>query len=274
MIAASVSAQAGHIRVVYDFRPRHGEYPEASLIMVGTKLYGTTAYGSTGGADAVFMFDPATGTEKIVHSFQGGSDGAGPYAGVIDVAGTLYGTTVGGGGSGCRGSGCGTVFSVNLKTRVETVMYAFQGGGDGAYPFGGLINVGGTLYGTALEAGSANCNFGCGTVFSVDPNTGAETLMYSFQGNPDGADPNAGLIDVAGTLYGTTQLGGDSGQGTVFSLNPKTGGETVLHTFQPGSGGEEPYAGLTNVGGTLYGAAWMGGVGQIPGYRTIYTITR
>jgi hypothetical protein len=44
----------------------------------------------------------------------GGQDGAGPQSGLIDVKGTLYGTTYAGGGNGCSGEGCGTVYSITL----------------------------------------------------------------------------------------------------------------------------------------------------------------
>jgi uncharacterized repeat protein (TIGR03803 family) len=101
-----------------------------------------------------------------VYSFQGGSDGAWPLAGLIDVGGTLYGTTEKGGGGKCSG-GCGTVFKITT-TGVETVLYSFRGGGDGAYPEAGLIDVEGMLYGTANVGGGANSQ-GTGTVFKVKP---------------------------------------------------------------------------------------------------------
>jgi uncharacterized repeat protein (TIGR03803 family) len=151
---------------------------------------------------------------KVVYNFAGGSDGARPLAGLINVNGTLYGTTVQGGGEGCYKSfGCGTVFSVTPSGQ-ETVLHAFTGGSDGANPKAGLIDVNGTLYGTTFHGGDTKCNgrsgVGCGTVFSITP-SGAETVLHGFTGPPDGAWPAAGLRDVNGTLYGTTAEGGTPG---------------------------------------------------------------
>jgi uncharacterized repeat protein (TIGR03803 family) len=97
------------------------------------------------------------------------------------------------------------------------VLYSFKGGSeDGEYPEAGLINVKGTLYGTTYDGG-AN---GDGTVFAITT-SGAETVLHSFKGGSgDGEDPEAGLLNVKGTLYGTTFEGGANGDGTVFSLKP------------------------------------------------------
>jgi uncharacterized repeat protein (TIGR03803 family) len=80
--------------------------------------------------------------------------------------------------------------------------------------------------------------------------------LYSFQdGSGDGANPQAGLLDVKGTFYGTTESGGPNGFGTVFAIAP-SGTESVLHYFGSSSGdGTFPQAGLTNVKGTLYSYA-------------------
>ena len=97
------------------------------------------------------------------------------------------------------------------------MLYSFEGGSkDGAYPEAGLLNVNGTLYGTTYEGGGAT---GGGTVFAITT-SGKETLLHSFTGSGDGEYPNAGLIDVSGTLYGTTADGGANDGGTVFLLSP------------------------------------------------------
>ena len=126
---------------------------------------------------------------KVVYNFTGGSDGAQPYAGLIDVNGTLYGTTSQGGGSGCATtitSGCGTVFSITPSGQ-ETVLHAFTGGSDGANPKAALIDVNGTLYGTTFHGGDTKCK-GCGTVFSITP-SGVEKVLHSFSGPPDVRGP-------------------------------------------------------------------------------------
>lgn len=88
----------------------------------------------------------------------------------------------------------------------------------------------GFLYGTASAGGNvAACGrFGCGTVFSIDPNTGTLTTLYAFAGGANGQQPAASLLYADGLLYGTTELGGGTGCygngcGTVFSLDPNSG---------------------------------------------------
>ena len=78
----------------------------------------------------MFSIDPSSGAETVLYSFLGGPDGAGPFASLINVKGILYGTTVAGGGAGCGGSGCGTVFTINRKIGVETVLHSFDGTDD------------------------------------------------------------------------------------------------------------------------------------------------
>jgi len=267
--------------VLHSFGHGHdGAYPQANLINVGGTLYGTTAEGGTGkcsngesitGCGTVFKVTTA-GVETALYSFRGGNDGANPLAGLIDVGGTLYGTTVGGGTNGCGGGGCGTVFKVTTAG-VEKVLHSFQGGTDGLEPKASLVNVGGTLYGTTFYGGNGGpC---CGTVFKITT-AGAKTVLHSFQGGSDGENPQTGLINVGGTLYGTTNIGGtgncngqDPGCGTVFKITT-AGAETVLYSFLGGSDGENPQAGLINVGGTLYGTTANGGAS---GNGTVFKIT-
>ncbi|HEX4013475.1 MAG TPA: choice-of-anchor tandem repeat GloVer-containing protein [Candidatus Cybelea sp.] len=232
-----------------------GKYPEAGLVDVRGTLYGTADEGGTKDRGTVFAIT-RSGNETVLYKFKGGSrDGAHPSAGLINVAGTLYGETLSGGTGENRGSGDGTVFSITLSG-VETVLYRFKGGsGDGESPYGGLVNVRGTLYGTTYMGG-ANGN---GTVFSITP-SGKETVVYSFKGgSADGAHPYASLVEVNGTLYGTTFEGGAKNEGTVFSITP-SGKEIVLHSFKGGSAdGAYPIASLVNLSGTLYGTTPDGG---------------
>jgi uncharacterized repeat protein (TIGR03803 family) len=89
-------------------------------------------------------------------------------------------------------------------------------------------------------------------------------VLYSFTGGADGGGPYGGLVrDSAGNLYGTTLLGGVTGQGygVVFKLDTD-GTETVLHTFTGGKDGGYPYAGLVmDSAGNLYGTTFGGGRG-------------
>jgi len=257
--------------VVYAFSGGNdGEAPRAGLINVGGLLYGTTAYGGgTGcggaGCGTVFSVTP-DGTEKIVYAFQGGDDGYQPGATLLRVKSRLYGTTTDGGGTGCGGAGCGTVFWVTPKGK-EKVIHAFAGGSDGSQPENaGVIDVGGTFYGTTVYGGGTACGGnGCGTVYAVAAN-GHESIVYAFSGNV--TFPYGGVIDVDGVLYGTT----DSG---AFYSVTTAGAENTLHNFDGGSDGANPYSGLIDVGGTLYGTTDSGGGSGCngEGCGTVYSIT-
>ncbi|MGB6644325.1 MAG: choice-of-anchor tandem repeat GloVer-containing protein [Candidatus Cybelea sp.] len=211
---------SGEEKVLHGFKGSpDGFDPFAGLINVKGTLYGTTEYAGANGAGTVFAVT-TSGKEAVLYSFAGAPDGADPYARLIDVNGTLYGTTYYGGSPGCYSDlGCGTVFSITTSGK-ERVVHSFGAGTDGENPFADLINVNGTLYGTTL-GGGAHCakHRGCGTVFSITT-SGAETVLHSFRGSGGGRNPGAGLIDVNGTLYGTTLEGGASDDGTVFSLAP------------------------------------------------------
>ncbi len=239
-----------------------GRSPYAGLIEVGGKLYGTTAGGGTSGLGTVFKIAPISGAETTVHSFARGRDGQHPEAALLDFGGNLYGTTYAGGTSSN-----GTVFRINLATGAETVVYSFAGGGDGANPYGALIDVGGILYGTTAFGGTS----GNGTVFKIHPATKAETVVYSFAGGSDGAYPYAALYKLGRYLYGTTEGGVVGVYGTVFRIDLATGAETVLHGFTGGEGeGEYPVGALISIGDVLYGTTYEGGT---YGYGTVFKLT-
>lgn len=207
----------------------------------------------------------STGTFKVLHKFRGtaAADGEQPQASLIDVKGTLYGTTNYGGSHGD-----GTVYSMSVSGS-EKVIYSFQGGADGRMPQAGLVNVNGTLYGTTSSGGGTGCyGYGCGTVYSVST-TGSEQVLHTFTGGSDGASPEAGLTDVNGTLYGTTLAGGSSDDGTVYSIST-TGSEKVIYTFGGGSDGAGPDGGLIDVKGMLYGTTINGGSSDV---GTVYSVT-
>jgi uncharacterized repeat protein (TIGR03803 family) len=204
----------GKEHVTYTFKGSpDGANPNGSLIAVSGTLYGTTANGGAKETGTVFAVDPSSGKELWSFSFNGGTEPANPNAGLIDVKSVLYGTSTNGGANGD-----GTVFAVDPSTHKEKWRYSFKGYPLGASPDASLIDVNGTLYGTTYGGGSY-CSAGCGTVFAIDPSTRKERLLYSFRSNPDGANPDASLIDVSGKLYGTTLHGG-SGYGTVFRISP------------------------------------------------------
>ena len=199
----------------------------------------------------------------LLYSFEGGTDGAQPQAGLIrDADGNFYGTTEGGGPLKC-----GTVFKLDT-TGAETVLYTFTGKpADGSLPVAGLLrDAAGNLYGTTFYGGASDF----GTVFKLDT-TGTETVLHTFAGGTDGANPGAGLVrDTAGNLYGTTFYGGESGFGTVYKLD-RNGVETVLHSFAGSpTDGQEPTAGLVrDAAGNFYGTTITGGASNL---GTVYKL--
>ena len=212
---------------------------------------------------------------KVLYKFTGGADGSQPYAGLIfDTSGNLYSTTPQGGASGN-----GNVFKLTKNSDgswTESVLYSFAGGTDGATPYAAVtFDASGNLYGTTYTGGASSA----GTVFELVPSSGGtwtESVLYSFTGGSDGANPYAGLIfDAAGNLYGTTWYGGASGDGVVYKLTPNSDGtwtETVLYTFTGGKDGGNPYLGnLTfDPAGNLYSTTRNGGAS---GFGVVYKLT-
>lgn len=197
-------------------------------------------------------------TFTVLHNFTSGADGTRPQAGVIlDSAGNIYGTTSGGGLDGsCGPHDCGQVFRLSRHGSgwVLQSLHTFYGGNDGSTPLAKLlIAQDGSVYGTTYFGGGINnCDAeGCGTAFRLQPPPTAcksvscpwlETVLYSFQGLDDGADPSSGLVmDSAGNLNGLTVNAGDGnpygclgfGCGVLYQLVPSQGGWTqnVLYAF-------------------------------------------
>ena len=231
--------------------------PYAGVIEVNGTLYGTTQSGGKHNLGGVFAVTPS-GTESVVYVFDG-KHGSDPRAGLTSVNGALYGTTYYGGSTGA-----GTVFTI-AASGTEKVLHSFKGGKDGGLPLGALIEVNGVLYGTTSSGGASNA----GTVFQLSPSGSSYGVVYSFKGGADGAFPFAGLLELNGTLYGTTRRGGSHNHGTVFALTP-SGSETVLHSFGGKADGADPFAGVTALNGELYGTTAAGGSHK---NGTIYSIT-
>jgi uncharacterized repeat protein (TIGR03803 family) len=258
---------------LHSFTGANGSGSMAGLLRDKTgAMYGTTTFGGIitnicpGGCGLVFRLDK-TGRETVLYRFDGKySDGSNPEALLVtNMSGNLYGTTY-------EGDGYGTVFKVNQAGK-ETILHHFtgpiNGGGDGAFPYPGVIlDASGNIYGVA-SAGGAD---GYGAVYKLDAK-GTETLLYSFQGSDDGGGPFSVLVaDAEGNLYGTTQGGGNSecggvGCGVIFELSPQTDGswtESALYAFcsQPNcADGERPLDGplVRDTSGSLYGTTYFGG---------------
>jgi len=130
----------------------------------------------------------------------------------------------------------------------------------------GVILSGGTLYGTAVYAGTAiSDGYPFGDVFSLPVAGGTPTVLASFNGDDgaNAADPNAGLILAGSTLYGTAGEDNTTGGGEVFSLPVAGGIPTVLASayadFPAPIGAGGPGNGVIVSGSTLYGTTSVGG---------------
>ena len=189
------------------------------------------------GEGAIFSVTPQ-GSETLLHRFAG-ADGAQPVGAPIAIDGVLYGTTYYGGANNV-----GVAYALDLSGHY-TILHSFAGGKhDGAQPYGGLVLLGGTLYGTTAAGG----RFDRGTVYAMTP-SGAERVLHSFH-SVDGQTPSSSLTVLGGRLYGTTTLGGTYGLGTIFETQT-SGKTTVVHSFGSGKDGSQPLAAPLAVDGTL-----------------------
>jgi uncharacterized repeat protein (TIGR03803 family) len=159
---------SGKERVLHSFAGSpDGSEPLANLIDVNGTLYGTTTGGGKAGKGTVFSIT-TSGKERVLYSFLGTPDAAVPYGGLIAVNGTLYGVTTQG-GTGYPPFGAGTIYSITTSGKNERVLHSFAGSPDGSVPYGSLIDVDATLYGTTYLGGNPSCEGGCGTVFALKP---------------------------------------------------------------------------------------------------------
>jgi uncharacterized repeat protein (TIGR03803 family) len=289
------------LTVLYSFQGNpDGFYPIGGVIADESgALYGVDSGGGRKtDYGAIFRLAPPTEaggawTAKIIYIFTGGTDGAFPNGGLIFGSNhSLYGTTING---TQQAPSFGSAFKLSPPSGpgawTLTTLYTFTGGTDGGAPSAGLIFDGsGALYGTTSFGGDPACAPGesCGTVFKLTPPSGGsgawtESVLYDFTGGTDGAAPQASLIfDSTGALYSTTLGGGDlscgldpgSGCGTVFKLSPPSGGgdlwtESVLHSFEGGSDGVNPFTPVLMLGGNLYGTTVYGGT---PNGGTVFEV--
>jgi len=244
---------SGTITTLHVFQGTDGGNLQAPLVQASDgNFYGTTELGSGGsGFGTVFRMD-VTGGVTTLHTFDY-TDGAYPYAGLVQAAdGFLYGTTVSGGSNGPGCDGCGTVFKIGT-TGDFTDLHNFEGSA-GSSPSSSLLPAsGGLLYGTTSFGGDCST---CGTIFSVDGGGNFSTI-HAFVGN-DGASPRAALIqDAGGHQYGTTESGGAHGLGSVFRLE-SDGSVTTLASFGDAEGANPKSSLVMAANGAFYGTTTAG----------------
>lgn len=241
------------------------------LIPINGELYGTTANGGDttcpSGCGTIFKITKG-GEFTELYQFTGGADSNYPSSLIRDADGNLYGSTT---GSESSTSGHGTIFELDTAGNFST-LYTFAGGADGFGPVGHLLrDVNGNFHGVTPFGGTSNCySFptGCGVVFHLNP-SGVETVIHSFSGDAQGHTPGAGLLDISGVLYGTTQAGGSASDsckescGLIFQIS-QSGQYSVAYRFTGGRDGWGPFDNnelLLGSDGSIYGTTFRGGLG-------------
>jgi len=203
------------LTTLHRFNGTDGSNSEASLVLRGHTLYGTTTSGGPGGKGTVFTIGTdGTGFADIPptddhHTFLAGLGGA-------DASGNLWGAAVEGGNVDVGG-----LFRIDAAN-VYHPAFDFHGR-DGDWPSGTpIVARDGKVYGTTFYGGSKKADCSCGTVYAFDPATGTLETLHSFKGRNDGAEPAAGLAEAPdGSLYGVTfGSGGPYNRGVVFRIVP------------------------------------------------------
>ena len=256
----------GSFTTLHLFTRADGSAPWAGLVEGRDGfLYGTTQNGGEWDRGALYRISTA-GDFTLLHSLNGGLEGGGSRAELIQgFDGNFYGTA-GGGGAG----NIGTVFRMTPAGDV-TVLHAFAGGAsDGSSPISALVQaIDGNFYGTTQAGGPGDF----GLVFRLTP-AGVFTILHAFTGGADGWHPSAPLVASSDQkLYGTTQFGPTApalnGPGTVFSMT-LSGTLTTLHQFAGDGDGQNPLSGMIHGSdGNFYGAVVSGG----PAFGVVYRLT-
>src|SRR6202789_2146356 len=192
------------------------------------------------------------GTFSTLYNFSADPIGETPFSPLVQGPnGTLYGETF----DAEADTNWGTVFAINPDGTGFTNLFTFSYT-DGAFPEGGLILSGNTLYGTTFEGAN-----GYGTVFAVSTNGLDFTNLFSFTNGVDGESPVTSLLLSGNRLYGTAEGGGLYGYGTIFAINTDSTGFTNIYQFTSTDGGN-PGSSLILSGSILYGTGGGGAFGD------------
>lgn len=207
---------AGGESVLYKFTGKNdGDFPTGNLLRDGKgNLYGINGAGlnSVYGVDEGVLFEVTSkGVETTLYTFLAQPDFR--YNGTYVARNSNGNFYVGFGNGDC---GVSEVTGSGAESDYYFCVGCSSTSPSGYRLEGPLMFSAENLYGTTYEGG-AN---GVGVVYEFAPTSGVETVLYSFgSSSTDGANPEAGVItDSAGNLYGTTNVGGAHGLGTVFKL--------------------------------------------------------
>ena len=246
-----VAAGTHALTTLTSFNTSDGATPEGGVIEDSSgNLFGTT---STGGIyNFGTVYEIAAGTDQMTTLVNFNfTDGAYPMGSLVeDASGDLFGTTLGG-----NGDTYGSVFEVTAGTDTLTTLVSFSNSGMGVDPQELLLDASGDLFGTTSSGGSGSY----GTVFEIPATTRTLTILADFNTNT-GSSPNPGLVeDSSGNLFGTTNGGGSSSDGTVYEVAAGTHTLTTLANFTSTTG-TAPYGGLVeDNSGDFFGTTESGG---------------
>lgn len=233
--------------MLHSFNGNDGANPAAGLVLSGNSLYGTTEYGSNNacGSGTIFrIFTDGSGFTNLFGFAGYAGLKAGPTCALFLSGNTLYGTT-----SAWGHYGYGAVFSIHTDGSAYSTIYDnFNYSATGGQLYGGVVQYGGYLFGTAYGGGI----YGGGTLFRL-----TTTYPSTFTINYNCVDiggPNSNLTMSGGTLYGTT------GQGAIFAISVNANTKPSWITNSSGDG-QAPSGGLLLFNNALYGTAASGGSG-------------
>jgi uncharacterized repeat protein (TIGR03803 family) len=181
---------------------------DGSLILSGTTLYGMTSGGGSNNGGVAFKINTDGTGFSLLYAF-GPTAYNGPSGPLTLSGSTLYGTTPNDGANGA-----GTVFQITTDGTSFSVLrsFAHQSTTDGEIPQGALVQSGSLLFGATRLGGTG----GLGTIYQINTDGTGFTLLHSFTGGNDGANPTAGVILSGSTLYGMTCT--DNENGGIYSI--------------------------------------------------------
>jgi uncharacterized repeat protein (TIGR03803 family) len=236
----AVDVATGQLTTLYDFSHPLDAEPNG-LALRGDMLFDTTRQNGQAGHGIIFSINLKTGKIEVLHRFDPVRTGQTPASPVLSTGGTLFGTTLAGGGS----CGCGTIYRLDSNSEQFSLLHRFTSR-EGFAPSGTLAEHDNVLYGAMQDGGGS-----AGTVFAY--NIGSDSLVsYSV-----GGAPAFGVAYAHGHIYGShDEQNGDAG--ALFDVDLSTGVVKDIYTFTGGNDGRGPGT-IVYQNGLLYGVTWAGG---------------
>jgi uncharacterized repeat protein (TIGR03803 family) len=248
----SIDTDGNGYKTLLDFDTINGAYPNGSLLISGSKLFGMTRAGGVYGDGTIFSLDKSGGEYKDLLDFNG-VNGSAPRGSLIISGNRLYGMTYSGGAN----SYDGVIFSIDTDGSGYIDLHDFNGL-NGSNPYGSLTLSGKTLFGMTAIGGSAY-----GDIFSIDTNGSGFKEILVFNGISNGEIPYGSLTIFGKVLYGMTYGGAKSSfvNGNIFSIDTNGSGFKNLYSLN-GYSGANPSGSLIISDSLLFGMTFVYGANQ------------